>query len=61
MLKAKFEVFQNGARKCCCENGCSYSTKELLQMKAAGCTFKLDGKRYVPKNSDLQNSLKGVK
>lgn len=61
MLNPKFEVFQNGARKCYSETRCSYSTKELLQMKAAGCTFKIDGKRYIPKNSDLQTSGKELK
>ncbi len=50
---ALFEVWQDGE----CKMGtdyecCIYPIDTLLNMKAAGCTFKYQGKKYVPKKGE---------
>ena len=48
-----FEVWQDGKLKLETEHkSCIYPLPVLLRMKAAGCTFKMEGKRYVPKKGE---------
>lgn len=48
-----FEVWKDGKPKMSTEHkSCIYPLPVLLRMKAAGCTFKMEGKRYVPKKGE---------
>lgn len=48
-----FQVWQDGKPKMETEHkSCIYPLPVLLRMKAAGCTFKMEGKRYVPKKGE---------
>ena len=50
---ALFEVWQDGKPKMSTDHkSCIYPLPVLLRMKAAGCTFKMEGKRYVPKKGE---------
>ncbi len=54
---ALFEVWRDG--KCYAsteQEKCIYPLKTMLQMQAAGCTFKMDGKRYVPKKNEVRKN-----
>ncbi len=56
-----FEVHQNGKAIMGTDYpSCIYPLKTLLSMKAAGLTFKYNGKRYTPKKGDAElRSMKG--
>ncbi len=50
---ALFEVWQNGQCKMRTDHdSCIYPISTLLNMKAAGCTFKYQGKKYTPKKGE---------
>ena len=52
---ALFEVYQDGVCKMATDyHKCIYPMQTLLSMKSAGCTFKYEGKRYVPKKGEKE-------